>query len=285
MSSRITLRLKEKSSLPVEAESINPENLCGKTLEEIRRLPLWSGNRSYRLENFFEVESSESVREAGALQREDKPLKVILRGDLSRFKRLGQGMSAGEMEIQGSVGFHAGAEMRGGILRIKGDAGDWLGAHMEGGQILVEGSAGHFTGAAYRGKTQGMRGGSILIRGNAGQMAGSRMRRGLLAIGGDCGDAPGFKMQAGTLLVAGNSGTLAGSNMLRGTIIFLRPVRLLPTFYYNCCYRPIFWGLLVQELRNNGFDLSESANEAFFRRFSGDANEGGKGEILLCQSN
>jgi len=285
MSTQITLRLKEEPSLPVEAESINPENLNGKSLAEIQRLPLWSGKRSYPLEDYFEVEISDSAEQTGAWPQETDLLKVILWGDLSRFKRLGQGMSAGELEIQGSVGFHAGAEMRGGILRIKGNAGDWLGAHMEGGQILVEGSAGHFTGAAYRGKTQGMSGGSILIRGNAGQMAGSRMRRGLLAIGGDCGDAPGFKMLAGTLLIAGNSGIRAGSNMRRGTIIFLQPIKLLPTFYYNCCYRPIFWGLLVQELRSKGFDLSESASEAFFRRFSGDANEGGKGEILLCQSN
>lgn len=285
MNSQITLRLKEEPPLPVEAESISPENLQGKTLAEIRRLPLWSGNRSYRLEDYFEAEISGPANQAGALSRGADLPKVVLEGDLSRFKRLGQEMCAGEMEIQGSVGFHAGAEMRGGILRIKGNSGDWLGAHMEGGQILVEGSAGHFVGAAYRGKTQGMKGGSILIRGNAGQMAGSRMRRGLLAVGGNCGDAAGFKMLAGTLLVAGTSGIRPGSNMLRGTIIFLQPVKLMPTFYYNCSYRPSFWGLLVQALRSKGFALPEWANEASFRRYSGDANQGGKGEILLCQSN
>ncbi|NLI93795.1 MAG: formylmethanofuran dehydrogenase subunit C [Peptococcaceae bacterium] len=288
MKTEITLRLKEQPSIPVEAESINPENLKGKSLKEIYHLPLWSGNRRQKLEDYFEVEITESggeAEEAKVLQSEDNLAKVVLAGDLSRFKRLGQGMAAGEMEIRGSVGFHAGASMRGGVLRIKGNAADWLGAHMEGGQIMVEGSAGHFVGAAYRGKTQGMSGGTILIRGSAGQMTGSRMRRGLIAVGGDCGDVPGFKMLAGTILISGACGIRAGANMRRGTIVLLQPTRLLPSFYYNCCYRPVFWGILVQELRQKGFELPHADQDFSFQRFSGDANEGGKGEILICQSN
>lgn len=285
MSIQITLRLKEEPSLPVEADIISPDKLVGKTEEQIRRLPLWSGNRRHQIDDFFAVEISGSNEGNGVDQQDADKVKVLLIGDLSRFKRIAQGMSQGEMEIRGSVGFHAGSEMSGGILRISGDAGDWLGAHMEGGQILVEGSAGHFVGAAYRGKTQGMCGGTILIKGNAGQMAGARMKRGLLAIGGDCGDFPGFKMRAGTLLVVGNPGIRAGSNMLRGTLIFLHPVSLSPAFYCNCSYRPVFWRLLLQELRSKGFSLPESLNEASFQRFSGDACEGGKGEILLYQAN
>lgn len=282
MRPQITLRLKEEPSIPVEAESITPENLSGKSLDEIYNLPLWVGNRQQRLADYFAVEMTE--RGGEALQAEVNPAKLVLFGDFSRFKRLGQGMAAGEMEIQGSVGFHTGASMRGGSLRIKGNAGDWLGAHMEGGQITVEGSAGHFLGSSYRGLTQGMTGGSILIQGNVGQMAGSRMRRGLIAVGGNCGDALGFKMLAGTIVLVGASGIRAGANMIRGSIILLQPTELLPSFYYNCCYQPVFWGLLHQELQRKGLLLPESYRNVFLKRFSGDANAGGKGEILICQS-
>jgi len=272
----ITLKLKVQPTIPVEAESINPENLKGKTVNEIYGLPLWCGNREEKVGDYFDIDMDEAGSED--LQ------KVVLQGDLSRFKRLGQGMAAGEMEIESAVGFHAGAFMRGGMLTIRGDAGDWLGSHMEGGRILVEGSAGNFVGAAQRGRHFGMLGGTILIKGDAGQMLGSRMRRGLVAVEGDCGDVPGFKMAAGTIVVRGTAGLRAGANMKRGTIIIFKCPEILPVFYYNCAYRPVFWRLLYEELKQNGFSLDEAYRDAVFARFTGDANTGGKGEILTCLS-
>ena len=293
MKMQVTLVLKKLPSLPVEAESINPENVTAKGIKDIENLTLWSGNRQEKVGDYFKV-SITPLNETGKAgdsalasiapgrEAQDGLAKLVVQGDLSRFKRLGQGMTAGEMEIRGSVGFHAGALMRGGKLLIQGDAGDWLGAHMEGGQIRVEGSAGHFVGAAYRGETQGMTGGTILIRERAGQMVGARMRRGVIAIGGDCGDLPGFGMLAGTILIAGTPGRQVGAKMQRGTVIILQPNDLLPTFYYNCTYEPPFWGLLYAHLAHEGFELSSSYQDVLFKRYSGDANEGGRGEILTC---
>lgn len=281
MKSQIILRLKEEPSLPVEGNSINPENFLGKSLQEIYSLPLLYGNQQKRLEDFFEVDT---VSDRVHSPQEEGPVKIILEGDLTRFKGIGQGMAAGEMEVHGPVGFHAGAMMSGGSLIIRGNAGDFLGAHMKGGQITVTGSAGHFAGGSYRGETAGMTGGVILIKGNAGQMAGTRMRRGLIAIGGNSGDAPGFKMLAGTVLIAGQAGIRTGANMIRGTIILLKDTCLLPTFYYNCQYRPVFWGLLYQDLAKKGFLLPHICQDALFKRFSGDAITGGRGEVLICQS-
>ena len=263
----VILVLKRVPSFPVEAESINPENVTGKEVEEIKSLPLWCGNRQEEVGDYFDVEIENSGQTA----------QLVLKGDLSQFKRLGQGMGAGEMIVWGSVGFHAGALMRGGTLVIKGDAGDWLGAHMENGLIKVEGSAGNFAGAAYRGKNRGMTGGTILITGNAGQMLGARMRRGLIAIGGDCGDMPGFGMLAGTVLIRGRAGIRAGAKMVRGTVILLQPQVLLPTFYYNCTCRLTTWSLLYKHLNQAGFFLPAPYQDMPFRRYSGDANEGGKG--------
>jgi formylmethanofuran dehydrogenase subunit C len=296
MTKQVTLVLKQTPSLPVEAESINPEAVAGKGVEEIKRLPLWCGNCQESVGAYFDVEVTEGVNPSAA-DGEELP-ELFLKGDLSRFQRLGQGVRAGLMVIQGAAGFHAGAAMRGGRLVIQGDAGDWLGAEMEGGLIQVEGSTGHFAGAAYRGETKGMTGGTILVRGNAGQRLGARMRRGLIAVGGDCGDTPGYGMLAGSVLICGQAGIRVASGMVRGTVILLQgtPSRavfardgaeaqaLLPTFYYNCTYQPLFWKLLCVQLAQAGFPLPAGSPGVSFRRYSGDANEGCRGEVLIADA-
>ncbi|MDK2895872.1 MAG: formylmethanofuran dehydrogenase subunit [Moorella sp. (in: firmicutes)] len=281
MPSIITLNLKQIPPVPVEAESINPESVTAKGRQEIEDLPLWVGNSKERVGDYFRVEVVEGEPQPGD---DTRPATLLLGGDLSRFKRLGWGMSRGEMLIQGNVGPHAGAYMRGGTLVIQGQAGDWLGAHMQGGKILVQGSAGNFVGAAYRGYKTGMKGGTIIIRDGAGQMLGARMRRGVIAVGGDCGDFAGFGMAAGTVVVGGTPGLWVGARMKRGTIILLQPGELLPTFYYDCTFEPLFWRLLYNYLQQEGFSLPLPGREMSFKRFSGDANEGGKGEILVCPS-
>ncbi|RLI08660.1 formylmethanofuran dehydrogenase subunit C, partial [Candidatus Bathyarchaeota archaeon] len=53
-----TLRLKPKTkpALPVEAETISPDFIAGKTLPEIRGLPVHVGNQTHTLSDYFEVE-------------------------------------------------------------------------------------------------------------------------------------------------------------------------------------------------------------------------------------
>lgn len=280
MKKQVTLLLKQTPSLPVEAESINPQSVSEKGIEEIKHLPLWCGSCQEEVGDYFDVGiSADAAKDDSG---ENNLPELVLKGDLSRFKRLGQGMSTGTMVIQGSVGFHTGAMMRGGTLVVQEDAGDWLGAQMEGGLIKVEGSAGHFAGAAYRGSGKGMTGGTILIKGSAGQMVGGRMRRGLIAVGADCEDMPGYGMLAGTILICGKSGIRVGVRMKRGTVILLRQQTLLPTFYYDCTYQPHFWRVLRTQLSRTGFSLPPSSEKMCFRRYSGDANEGCRGELLIC---
>lgn len=285
MNTQVRLTLRQIPALPVEAEALNPENVTGKERDGIESLPLLVGNRPERVGDYFDVEVIATEDPADRNPAADGLAALLLSGDLSRFKRLGEKMAAGWMRIDGPVGFHAGAFMNGGALTLLGDAGDYLGAHMQGGRIEVRGSAGHFTGAAYRGYNQGMTGGTILIHGDAGQMPGARMRRGLLVVRGCCGDAPGFGMRAGTVLIGGLAGVRSGADMVRGSVILLtRPEALLPTFLYDCAYRPPFWPLLFGSLSRAGLLPPEVGPRALFERYSGDANEGGKGEILICQA-
>ena len=268
----VTLRLKQAPDLPVEAESLIPSNAGNKSLDAIYALPLLYGNRNICVGDFFSGELETVAGEGVSLH---------LQGDLTRFKRIGQEMNSGDLVVDGSVGFHAGAAMRNGRLTVRGNAGDWLGAHMRGGLIVVEGNAGHSIGAAYRGKTNGMNGGTILVHGNAGQMAGAKMRRGIIAVAGSCLDALGYQMNAGTILVMGAAGRRIGAGMRRGTIIFFYPADLMPTFYRNCDYLPTYWGLLYRELQSYGFPMDESHQNIVFTRYSGDALAGGKGEVLI----
>ncbi len=281
---RVQLTLCSSPDLPVEAEGLLPETVSDKTTGEIESLPLLVGNRTEKVGDHFRVEISDTQEESvsgGGLNDGDLA-ELHLEGDLTRFKHLGEGMSAGRMVVHGSVGFHAGAYISGGSLTITGNAGDWLGAHMNGGRITVRGSAGHFAGAAYRGFTRGMSGGSIVIQGNAGNLTGARMRRGLIAVCGNCGDLAAYGMGAGTVVVGGRSGVRAGANMVRGTVVLLQPPEeLMLTFRYNCTSRPLLWPLLRNTLAGMDCCFPESDFQDLFESYSGDFNEGGRGEILL----
>jgi formylmethanofuran dehydrogenase subunit C len=267
--SGITLTRKESSPIPVEADSISPDRFIGLGQSEIAALPAFYGRRQVTLGDLFEVDG------AGADS-------IMVSGDLRAVKKIGQGMSMGQIALDGPVGPHTGEFMKGGEILVQGTAGDWLGAHMSGGLIVVQGSAGHFVGGAYSGETRGMRGGTIVVQGDAGREAGARMRRGLLVVWGDTGEFTGSQMLAGSIFVAGRLGRRPGAGMKRGTIVgFGEAPELLPTFRYACTYRPVFMQYYLRQLTEWGH-LSENELDAeVFARYVGDLNAGGRGEVLL----
>ena len=258
--------------IPVEAECITPDNLAGKTAAEVARLPVLHGNATVALGEFFHVEGDAADGE------------VLVEGDCGRVKRVGAEMRTGRITVRGSVGMHLGAEMRGGEIVVYGHAADWAGAEMRGGCIHIHGDAGHLVGAGYRGSRHGMRGGVILIDGKAGNEIGSAMRRGLIAVGGDSGDFAGVGLIAGSVLLFGRPGSRTGAGMKRGTIAtFAEPPELLPTFRYDCVYRPVFMRLYLRQLADWGFRAAKPFLCGVYRRYSGDHVALGKGEILHWQ--
>lgn len=266
------LRLKYRSTtqVPVEAECLTPDNLAGKSIGEIAALSVQHGNTQAPVGEFFEVEGNAEDRD------------VLIEGDCSRVKLIGSGMAGGRITIHGNAGMHLGAEMKGGEIHLHGNSGDWVGAEMRGGSIQVHGNAGHTVGAGYRGSQVGMRGGTILVRGNAGTEIGSGLRRGLIVIGGDAGDFTGAGMIAGSIFVFGRAGLRPGAGMKRGTIAFFgdQPA-LLPTFRFDCTYRPVFMSIYLNHLRSLGFPVPEGVTSSFFHRHSGDLVALGKGEVLV----
>jgi formylmethanofuran dehydrogenase subunit C len=260
------------TTVPVEAECVTPDNLAGKTLEEIARLPVQHGNAAAPLGDFFHLDGDAGDRD------------ILLQGDCSRVKLLGAGMASGRLRVEGNAGMHLGAEMTGGLIEVYGRAGDWVGAEMRGGRIHIHGDAGHLVGAAYRGGARGMRGGVILIDGNAGNEIGGTMRRGFIAIGGATGDFPGVSLIAGTVFLFGQPGVRLGAGMKRGSIAVFGPLpRLLPTFRSDCTYRPVFLQLYLRQLLAWGFPLPGDVMGGVYQRYSGDLVALGKGEVLHRQ--
>jgi len=263
------LTLHTPPSLPLELDGVLPENLATLTVDEIARRPVLHGNRSEELGTFFTITGNAMYGE------------MLIRGECSRVKRIGAGMTAGRIVVEGDVGFHAGAEMRGGELCIQGNASDWLGAEISGGLIRVSGNAGDQAGAAYRGSRQGVRGGTILIQGNTGDETGLLMRRGLIAIGGNCGSYAGASMIAGTLVLMGKAGRAAGAGMKRGTMIVGYEPELGPGFRFSCEYRPTFLGLFAERLRELRFEHALHLLSRLVRCYRGDVVNRGAGELLI----
>jgi len=263
------LRYKSTTSIPIEAECLTPDHLANKAVTEIAALPLQHGNAQVRLAEFFDIKGDGSDRE------------IVIEGDCSRVKWIGSGMTGGRITIHGNAGMHLGAEMVGGEIQLYGQAEDWVGAEMKGGRIHVHGNAGHLVGAAYRGSRFGMRGGVILVDGDAGNEIGGTMRRGFIAIGGNTGDFAGVSVIAGSVFIFGQPGIRFGAGMKRGTLAVFGPLStLLPTFRFDCVYRPVFMSLYLRQLRAWGFPVPERCRSGRYRRYSGDLVGLGKGEIL-----
>jgi formylmethanofuran dehydrogenase subunit C len=265
----ITLTLKDQPSIPLEAESLTPDNVAALDNTAIRALPVFLGKRQMRVDDFFDVEGEASE-------------ELEIHGDASRVKWLGRGMTRGTLRIHGNAGMHLGAFMRGGTIDVTGNASDWVGGEMVNGLIRIAGNAGGQVGAAYRGSMKGMREGTILIGGNAGLEVGMRMRRGLIVVQGQARDFCGLQMKGGTIVLGNGAEIRAGAWMIRGTIISLKPIKLLPTFVHSGAGNPTFIRIVARHLRQSlGISLPFESAEGTYEKYRGDSSVPGKGEILV----
>jgi formylmethanofuran dehydrogenase subunit C len=263
----ITLTLNEQPLVPLEAEQLSPDVMASLSNDAITALSVMLGRRRRRLGDFFAVEGEASD-------------DLEIRGDASRIKWIGRGMTRGRISITGNAGMHLGAYMSGGAIDVSGNVSDWLGAEMSGGLIRIRGNAGGQAGAAYRGSRSGMTDGTILIEGSAAVEVGMRMKRGIIAIRGTVGDLAGLEMKGGTIVI-GDAERRTGAWMMRGTIISLRPIPLLPTFSLAATYTPTFLRLYARHLATLGFSLPFEGGT--YQRYIGDASVPGRGEILMWQ--
>ena len=188
--------------------------------------------------------------------------RIRFEGDLRAADRLGAGLAEGTVVVESGVGHEAGIGMSGGVLDVHGDAGDR-------------------TGGAEPDARKGMTGGELLVRGSVGAEPGSRMRRGLLVVAGDVGSRAGPAMIAGTVLVLDRTGRSPGLGSKRGSVVALGTVEIPPTYRYACTYQPDHVRLTLLRLRARyGLKVEERYVTGFYRRYSGDLGDLGRGEIL-----
>lgn len=224
----IKLKLKKQPTIPLEADSITPDNFVGKTVAEIKKLELFLGKEIVKLGDFFDVTGKSS---------DIKDTKIIIEGDLSNVKRIGEKMTDGEIIINGNVGMHVGNQMEGGKIIVNGDTDDWAGAMLRGGELEINGNAGHYVGAAYRGFWQGMKNGTIKVKGKIGNEALSWARSSIAAkrfptlICGAAGSFLGIHNHGATIIVNGNVDRCAGADQIQGSIVVKgRISKILPSF-------------------------------------------------------
>jgi len=224
----IKLKLKKESEFPLEADVISPDQFTGKTLTDIKKLTVFHGNEEKSLGDFFDISGKSG---------EIADLKVVIEGNLSNVKRIGEKMSAGEIVVNGNVGMHVGNRMTGGKILVNGNADDWAGAMLNGGELEITGDAGHYVGAAYRGFWKGMQNGTIKVHGKIGDEAltwvnGSKPgKRFLTLICGSAGSLLGIHSHGGTIIVEGDCNRCAGADQVRGTIVVKGKVsRILPSY-------------------------------------------------------
>ncbi|MEM2147740.1 MAG: formylmethanofuran dehydrogenase subunit C [Candidatus Bathyarchaeia archaeon] len=250
--------------LPIIAECINPDMLKGKTLDDMRRLELWEGNKRRTLGELFKIEISNPASSS-------ENVTIIVNGDVSRVKRIGAGMKSGEIIIKGNAGMHLGAEMHGGKITVYGNALSWAGSMMKGGAIEIHGDAGDYLGAPYRGSKEGMRGGKIVVSGNVGNEAGAYMHKGVIKIYGNAGQFTGFRMRGGTIYVQGSCGGRAGACMVDGAVIVVGALESAP---------PTF---TFEGVKNKARIDENEAVEASFYLFVGDLTENGVGKLYVAR--
>jgi formylmethanofuran dehydrogenase subunit C len=250
VSDGITARLRAPLTARADFGAVLAGSWAGLGTADLARRPVGlDGDRTVPLGDLFEITGAPAGR-------------ITFQGDLGQANRLGAGLGEGEVVVDGNIGHETGIAMSGGSIEVRGDAGAR-------------------TGGAETDGRRGMTGGELLVRGSAGVEPGTRMRRGLLVVAGDVAGRAGPGMIAGTVVVFGSAGPAPGRWSKRGSIVALGPIDIPPTYRYACTYQPDHLRLTLLRLRARyGLALDQRHLTGFYRRYSGDLAELGRGEIL-----
>ena len=266
--SALIFSLRAAPAQRLDLAPLTPQNLAGKTIAEIERLELQTTRMRVAAGDVFRV-------------RKGDPAALVIEGGAERFDRVGAGLTAGSIRVEGEVGAQAGRLMSGGQLTIRGHAGPFAGSGMRGGTLTIEGGAGERLGGPLSGETIGMSGGVLHVRGDAGERAGDRLRRGVILIEGRAGAYAGSRMIAGTLAIGGEAGELPGYLMGRGTILLGRGATLFSPTFGDCGEHDLVAARLLADYVAQASAKLAKLFRRPLRRLAGDLAALGKGEILL----
>ena len=262
----VELELIRDPKTPAFAELISPASFSGKNISDIKNIELSEGNTKIKISDLFKADIK------GNTSENPEDITITMKGNFSKFRYIGKGMSAGKIIINGNGGFYLGYEMKGGEIIVNGNVESWLGSMIVNGKIEVFGSAGDSVASPYRGLKKGMKNGVITIHKNAGVEVARSMRGGLINIVGNVGQFLGYDMQDGTIRVDGDSEGRTGIGMKGGKIIISGKIpEVLLSFTYT-------------EIKNKVKFAKEKISQSFYV-YRGDTLEGGNGKIFISRLN
>ena len=206
----VTVTLTKQPELYFEADLITPDQFAGKSVEEIGAIEISEGKIKYPISAYATIEGA-----AGATADETK---IVLNGDWTRVKRIGQQMTAGEIVINSSTDMYTGGWMKGGKITVNGNVDSFTGIAMAGGELTVNGNAKNHVGSAYRGDWRGMTGGVLRVKGTAGNDIGTFMRGGTIIIEGDAFIHVLTHGDGGTIILKGNVEGRVGGQAVKGDV-------------------------------------------------------------------
>jgi len=219
----VTLKPIQTPERMLEGYNITPDAFAGKTIAEIADLIAHEGKIKVRLGNYFDV--------SGNPGKTVEETDILIAGDCSRVKYIGNKMTAGSITVQGNADMYVGGWMKGGKIHVTGNVHSFCGIAMEGGEILVDGNAENYIGCAYRGDWRGMRGGTIRIKGNAGNDIGTFMLGGTIIVEKNAFIHVSTHAEGGTVIIKGDVEGRVGGQMVKGDIYVLGSISyMLPGF-------------------------------------------------------
>ena len=253
--------MRKTSQIPLEFDNVLPELLFDKTVDEINETIIYVGNNQEQLYDYFDVSIEGETTDAALC-------KIIIDGDLSRVKYIGNMMSTGTIIANGDVDLHVGAFMSGGYILVNGNAESYAGREMTGGFLEITGNVKEFCGSSYTGEWRGMNGGKILVHGNAGKQIADCMLNGEIHIKGNCDILAGVHMSGGLIVIDGDVKQWPAGQMKKGTMIIKGKVdELLQGFKYE--------ESILHPLINGKYYYGK------YRLYSGDHGSRGKGHLWI----
>ena len=264
--SALTFELRTEPDQRLDLSPLTPAALAGLSPKAIQAIAIGTTREAVTVGDLFKLKGTDAAK-----------LRFV-RTD-ARCDKIGEGLTQGEIVVDGDAGAYLGSKMRAGRITVNGSAGVLAGASMRGGMIDIARDAGERAGGVAVGEAHGMRGGRLSIGGKAGSLLGERMRRGLIVGRGGAGDYAGARMIAGTIVLKGRVGRWAGYGLRRGSLILDKePKDLLATFG-DCGILDFTWlRILDRHLKATDGRVRVGPRA---RRLIGDMAVLGKGEMLI----
>jgi formylmethanofuran dehydrogenase subunit C len=269
----LTLELRGTPPAPVDVAGLHPSWLQTVDLATIARQRLPVGRQQIAAGELFRISGEPAEN-------------VVFQGDCRRLQRIGAGLQAGRILVDGDGGDELGCAMKGGQIEVRGSVGDWLAASLRGGAIHVQGDCGDYLGAPRTGERAGMSGGRVIVEGDAGQGTGHRLRRGSLVIKGTVDRYCGAEMVAGTIVAPAGAAShdaweTLGQRMRRGTIVLPNHPCLSPIRFSAGLPETLGFAKLLANELDATLPQFASRLRRPCRRCLGDRTVAGLGELLL----